>query len=189
MRTLAVGQLLEPGVTRYDEMPEYNYRSGIHRLIIAMRNLTPAEVEAVRHADVKLAFTVIGDVLIFQYRFGAVLPWSDAAYTWHKVPPAEQIRPPALTGEQRVLLEIILVEATTGIIHALRVVSMSPTMSRRLHEAINRQADAPFPASGLLSTYDAQQQRIFARYTSKQLRDRALASCTGGDTEDRPSPY
>lgn len=184
MRTLAVGQLLEPGVTRYDEMPEYNYRSGVHRLIIAMKNLTPEEIDAVRHADVKLAFTVIGDVLIFQYRFGAVLPWSDAAYTWHKVPAAEQIRPPQLVGDQRVLLESILVEATTGIIHALRVVSLSPSMSRRLHEAINRQADAPFPAD-----YDTQTRRVFATYTSRQLRDRALASCTGGDTTDRPSLY
>ena len=184
MRTLTVGHLLEPGVTRFDEMPEYNYRSGVHRLIIAMRNLTAKEIEAVKSATVKLAFTVIGDVIVFQYRFGTVLPWSDATYTWHKVSAAEQIRPRALTGEQRMMLEIILVEATTGIIQALRVVTMSPTMSRRLHEAINRQADAPFPTD-----YDAQLQRLFANYTSAQLRDRALASCTGGDTTDRPSPY
>lgn len=184
MRTLNVGQLLEPGVTRYDEMPEYNYRSGIHRLIIAMRNLTPEEIEAVQHASVKLAFTVIGDVLIFQYRFGSVLPWSDATFTWHKVPVAEQVRPPALSGEQRSLLEIFLVDAATGVIQAIRVVSMSPTMSRRLHEAITRQADAPLPAD-----YDEQARRVFAQYTSNQLRNRALASCTGGDTMDRPSPY
>jgi len=36
-------------------------------------------------------------------------------------------------------------------------------------------------------TVDA--RRVFETYSSRQLRDRALASCTGGDTTDRPSPY
>lgn len=184
MHTIFVGKLLKEGVTQYEEMPEYNFRSGVHRLIIAMKNLTPKEIDAVRHVDVKLAFTVIGEVIIFQYRFGAVLPWSDAAYTWHKVPISEQVRPRQLTGEQRVLLEIILVEATTGIVQAIRVVSLSPTFSQRLHTAINRQADNPMP-----DDYDAQTRRIFDNFTSGQLRARALGSCTGGDTVDRPSPY
>jgi len=183
-RQLAVGQPLEPGVTRYEELPEYNYRNGEHRLLLFMENITLDELAAVREGDAKFAFTVIGDVLIFQYRFGSALPWSDAAYTWHRVPEEEQIRPPALEGPQRAALLIILVEATTGIVQALRMVSLSPTMSRRLHEAINRQAAAPLPAD-----YDDQIRRIFERFTSKELRDLALASCTGGDVADRASPY
>lgn len=184
MRRIEVGQLFEPGVTHYEEMPEYNYRSGAHRLLIPMRNLRPEEIEAVRSADAKFAFTVIGDVIVFQYRFGSVLPWSDAAYTWHKVPAAEQIEPPQLTGNQRMLLEIILIEATTGIVQVIRVVSFSPTFSRRLHKAIREQAARPLPAD-----YDQQTAQIFARYTSKQLRDMTYASCSGGDQQDRPSPY
>lgn len=184
MRTLKVGEHLEPGVTRYDEMPEYNYRGGQHLLIIAMSRPTPEEIEAVRSAAVKLAFTVVDTILVFQYRFGSVLPWSDAVYTWHKVPPAEQVRPPRLSGEQRALLTIVLVAAATGVVEALRIVSMSPTFSQRLHRAIERQIDDTFPAD-----YDAQVARVFAAYTSRQLRDRALASCTGGDAVDRPSLY
>ncbi len=149
-----------------------------------MANLRPEEIAAVRSDTVKLAFTVVGPAIIFQYRVGAELPWSDAAYTWHKVPAEERVEPPALGGRQRAPLEIILVEATTGIVQAIRVVTMSPTMSRRLHEAIRRQAAAPLPAD-----YDAQVWRVFDSYTSAQLRDRAIASCTGGDDIDRPSPY
>lgn len=181
---LEVGQPLRPGVTRYPELPEYNYLSGGHGLVLYLLDITPAEREAVRRAPVKLAFAVIGDVLFFLYRFGTEIPWSDASYTWHKVPPEWQVRPPALTGEQRILLTIALVEASTGIVEAIRVVTMSPTMSRALHLAINRQADAPFPAD-----YDEQVRRVYAATTSNQLRRRAIASCTGGDTMDRPSPY
>jgi hypothetical protein len=184
MRTLKVGELLEPGVTEFKEMPEYNYRSGSHRLIIAMKNIRRVELLAVKSVPARFAFTVIGDVLVFQYRFGTTLPWSDAAYTWHKVPAAEQVRPPKLTGKQRILLEIVLVEAKLGIIEALRAVSLSPTFSQRLHKAINAQADAPMPAD-----YDAQVQHIFDTFTSAQLRDRAIASCTGGDDIDRDAPY
>lgn len=184
MPIIAVGQPLQPDVTRYQEMPEYNYRNGGHHLMIAMANIRPGELEAVKSAPANFAFTVVGDVLVFQYRFGAALPWSDAAYTWHKVPAAEQLRPPKLIGQERALLEIILVEATTGIVKAIRAVSLSPTFSQRLHTAINRQADAPMPAD-----YDAQVQRIFDTFTSAQLRDRAIASCTGGDDVDRDAPY
>lgn len=181
---LIVGDLMPGGQTQYDEIPEYNSRSGAHRLIIPMAQATAEEIEAVKTGDVKLAFTTIGDVIMFQARFGAIIPWCDAAYTWHKLPAEEQIRPPELTGNQRMMLTIILLEATTGEILAIRAVSMSPTMSKRLNAAINRQADAPFPAD-----YDEQAWGIFNRYSSQQLRDKALASCTGGDSTDRPSPY
>lgn len=184
MPTIAVGQPYQKGVTQFPEMPEYNYWRGGHRLAIFMAGITPDELAAVKSAPVQLAFTVVGDVLVLQYRFGAGLPWSDATYTWHKVTPVDQARPPKMIGQERALLEIILVEATTGIVKAIRVVSFSPTFTQRLHAAINRQADAPLPAD-----YDAQAQRVFKNFTSKQLRDRALASCTGGDDTDRPAPY
>lgn len=184
MRTIQVGQLFDPAITVWPETPEYNYRSGQHRLIIPLRRPRPDEVEAVRSGAAKFAFTTIGPVLVFQYRFGTVLPWSDALYTWHKVPVEERVEPTALTGEQRVPLQVFLVDAATGITQVIRVLSLSPTFSRRLHEAIRQQAAEPLPAN-----YDELAQRVLDTYTSRQLRDRAVASCTGGDDIDRPSPY
>ncbi len=185
MRTIEVGKLFDPRLTRWpDGVSEYNYRSGHHRLIIPLARPTPDEVEAVRFGAAKFAFTVIGPVIVFQYRFGTALSWSDALYTWHKVPVEERVEPAVLTGEQRVPLQVFLVDAATGIVQAIRILTLSPTFSRRLHEAIRRQAAEPFPAD-----YDAQARRVLATYTSRQLRDRALASCNGGDEVDRPSPY
>jgi hypothetical protein len=184
MYEVKVGKLFKAGVTHYEEMPEYNYRSGVHQLLIAMQHLRPEEIEAVRSARASFAFTVIKDVLVFQYRFGSVLSWSDAAYTWHKVSVAEQQLPPEVAGEQRAMLEIVLIEATTGIVKVIRAVSFSPTFTRRLHQAIRQQAVRPFSPD-----YDSQVRQIFAAFSSSQLRHKAIASCTGGDTVDRESPY
>lgn len=184
MHTIKVGELFDPALRVWPEAPEYNFRSGVHRLIIALRRPRADEVEAVRVGAAKFAFAVIGPVLVFQFRFGTALPWSDALYTWHKLPAGERVEPAALSGEQRVPLEVFLVDAATGVVRAIRVVTLSPTFSRRLHEAIRQQAAAPFPAN-----YDELAQRVLDTYTSKQLRDRALASCAGGDEIDRPAEY
>lgn len=184
MQIIEVGKLFAEGITEYTEMPEYNYRSGSHRLIIAMAGLSAREIEAVKSGDVKFAFTVIRDVLVLQYRFGSVLPWSDATYTWHKVPANEQVLPPEITGQQRATIEIFLIEATTGIVKAIRLVSFSPTFTKLLHKVIRGQAARPFP-----SDYDYQVQAVFRNYTSAELRKRALASCNGGDGVDRPATY
>lgn len=45
------------------------------------------------------------------------------------------------------------------------------------------------PPLGLAVNMPAEGQSSHETYSSRQLRDRALASCTGGDTTDRPSPY
>jgi hypothetical protein len=185
MRTIEVGKLFDPRLTRWDDgVSEYNYRGGYHRLIIPLARPTPDEIEAVRFGAAKFAFTTIGPVIVFQFRFGTAISWSDALYTWHKVPVEERVEPVTLTGEQRVPLEVFLLDAATGIVRAIRVLTLSPTFSRRLHEAIRRQAAEPFP-----DNYDELAAHVLTNYTSRQLRDRALASCTGGDGVDRPSPY
>lgn len=179
MRTIAVGQLLAPGVRHYDEIPEYNYRGaepgGYHRLILPLRHPRSIEIRAFKTGTAEFAFGLIGPALVFLYRFGPAIGWGDAFYTYHKLPAAEQTLPPVLTGQQRALVECILVEANTGIVKALRVVSFSPDFSRLLHEAIRKQAAAPYPAD-----YDRQVRALMDKYDTQQLLAQAQARCFGG---------
>ena len=184
MHVLQVGKPLNPNVSTWPPMPEYNYRDGSHELVIAYPNPHKREIEAVGEATAHFAFTVVRDILVFQYRFGAAVPWSDCGYNWHRLPEDERVLPEDPAPDERAVLRVIFIDANTGIIKALRVLTFSHTFTRRLHQAIRAQAARPFPAD-----YAQQAAVLFQNYSTKALRRRALASCTGGDQWDRPAPF
>lgn len=185
MRTVTVGELLTPGVTCLPQIPEYNYRGGYHILVVSYERLVKAEIEAFRTGAAYFSLSVFGDVLVFQFRFGAVLPWSDCTFTWHKVT-AEEQQLPSVTyvGEERTLITAILAEATTGIVKVMRVLSFTPDFTRALHQAIADQAARPFP-----SNYDALAVKVLRDYSSRDIRNRSIASCKGGDNYNRQAPF
>jgi hypothetical protein len=82
------------------------------------------------------------------------------------------------------MLHVIFIDANTGIVEALRVLTFSHSFTKRLHKAIREQAARPFP-----DHYDQQAKLLFVNYSTKQLRQRALASCTGGTHHDNPAPF
>jgi hypothetical protein len=184
MQKFEVGTPFEPGITSYEEIAQYSCRSGMHFLILPLANISQAEMKAVTEGNAYFAFTTIGDVLIFQYRFGAALSWSDSAYNWYLVPEEERELPRDPGEEGHPLLSVILIEATNGLVAGLRLVSFSPTFARELRDALVQQASRPKPTD-----FIQQARRIFVRYSSKQLRRMALSSCIGGDDYDRPAPF
>jgi hypothetical protein len=119
------------------------------------------------------------------FRFGdrpdRGIPWSDAPSSVH-LTAAEQggvlaVPDPHITLESRAVLEIVLVDAATGIIKALRDVSLSPEFTRALHQAIREQAEAPFDRRA----YDRALQEAYRRWPTSEamLRD-AQARTRGG---------
>jgi hypothetical protein len=184
MQVITVGKPLNPDVDHWPDMPEYNYLADGHELLISYPNLRQQEIDAVWEATARFAFTVVGDIIVFQYRFGAALPWSDCGYNWHRVPEEERTLPPEPEPEERALLRVILIDANTGIVKALRLMTFSHTFTKRLHQAIREQAARPLPTN-----YTEHARMLFINYSTKELRRRALASCTGGSQDDRPSPF
>lgn len=76
------------------------------------------------------------------FRFERVMPWSDASFNWHLMLEEERVLPRTLEGEERPMLEILLIQANGGRLAAMRHVSMSPEFGRALHEAIRRQVES-----------------------------------------------
>jgi hypothetical protein len=74
-----------------------------------------------------------------------IILWSDAPYTWHMVPAEQRSGPPELAPGQGGLLTIILVNAETGLVGALRAVSLAPRFSRHLHTPWSREGRAARP--------------------------------------------
>ena len=103
----------------------------------------------------------------------------DCSYQWHRVSPEERTGPPAwedTSPQLRALASIILVEATNGIILALRSVSYSPEFTRSLHRAIADQAALPYDQA----EHEAAVADIVRRNTTDQIWQRCAIRCEGG---------
>lgn len=180
MHELRVGQPYHPGRKRWPEGAEYNYRAGGHELAIRLSRPMPAEIEGVRRGQSEFALYASGDQLLLLYRFGAPgagLPWSDAPYSWHEAPAEQRQLLPETEGAARALLTVVLLDADTGLIRALRAVTFSPAFTTALHAAIRAQAGQPWSEA----LYDANRALLYGRYpTTEALLAACAIRCQGG---------
>ena len=166
MFKIEVGELYHPAMTRWLEGNEYNYRSGMHELLLRFGTPTADEIEAVQSGRAQYALAVTGDVIWFLFRYEG-LQWQDAAYSWHLVPEVERRLPEPMPSEtHRMAIHTVLIDADTGIVKALRYLTFTPVFTHALHEAIKKQAAMPWPGR---EAYDAQIADIYTRYTTEQM--------------------
>jgi hypothetical protein len=172
-----VGKLYHTNRTKWPENVEYNYRGGAHELRLFYPSPTDSEIAAVRSGEARFALYPYLDVIFFCFKFGDH-PWSDSPYNIHLVGEAERQLPSDVdNAEQRALLTTFMIDANTGILKAMRAVSLSSAFTRTLHAAIWKQHEQPFPPD-----YDAQIQRVYASYTSSKIANTmAIAKCRGGE--------
>lgn len=174
-----VGKLYSPNRTRWPEAVDFNYRQGVFELRLFFGSPSSREIRDVERGPCEFALFTEGDLVVLLYRFGQTVAWSDAPYSWHLVPQEQRTLPEAaLGGERRDTMQIILIDAATGIIRALRIVSFSPAFSAALRLAIREQASRPWPGD---AEYNRQVQALYQRYpTSEMLLRVAKIRTVGG---------
>lgn len=193
MQLLRVGEPYILGRRTWPEGAEYNYRAGGHELRFFWANPTPEEVEGIRIGQAGFALLVTGPVIWFLYQFQGACAWSDAPYSWHLVRGEDRVVPPtpweperrvrtlpdmAWTPETRALLHVTLVDAATGIVRALRVLTLSPEFTRALHKAILEQTVTRWDEQ----EYEDVRERAYEMYPATEAMVRnAAVHCRGGD--------
>jgi hypothetical protein len=179
MTIFAVGQLYNPNRTSWPEAVQYNYMAGEHHLHLFMRQPTQTEVQAVKTGPAEFALVTEGILIVLLYHF-APIPWSDAPYSWHMTPADQRALPADVPDGSGALLTIILTDAATGIVKAIRAVGLSTDFTNKLHAAIRAQAARPFDQTA----YDDQLNRVYARYPKTELLlSKAIARYTAGTPE------
>jgi hypothetical protein len=178
---LAVGKPYAPWRTTWPEGADYNFRGDQHELRIFLEGATPREIAAIGSGPVEfgLLSEPSGLGLFLVTRFGETT--FACSYSWYRTARATGDRtwPPLweeTSPELRALLHIILVEATTGIVLALRAVSFSPEFTRAIHRAITQQAAAPDHRGAHEAWVDAMTQ-----FSTDQLGDQCTVRCQGGE--------
>lgn len=158
-----VGSLYHPARTSWPECAQYAYRGGGHELVLFLGAPSNAERDSVRIGLAEFALFVEPPVIVIVYRFAPALPWSDAPFSWHLVPEDERVLPPPVDDAppaERGMLAVTLVDATTGLVRALRMLTWSPEFTRAVHRAIVAQSIAP--AEG----YDLALAAVYARHAT-----------------------
>ena len=165
MYKLEVGKPYQPGRRRWPEGVDYNWRSGGHELRLFLGGATRHEVEAVRSGPVQFGFFAEPEGLFLIARFGTRLSF-DCSYNWHRLSADDRTLPPPseeTSPKLRAILTIILVEATSGVVLALRGVTFSPEFTRAIHRAIAVQAAGASVRAG----HQRWAEALTARYTAK----------------------
>jgi hypothetical protein len=112
-------------------------------------------------------------------RFGPRLSF-DCSYNWHRVSENDRTLPPPTeetSPELPALLTILLIEATSGVVLAIRTVTFSPEFTRALHRAIGDQVGAPYEKA----SHERWADETTRRLSTDQLWERCTTRCRGGD--------
>lgn len=161
MRHLEVGQLFEPGRTRYPETVKFDFTQGGPILLLFYASPTESEIQSCRSGNLKFGFVELNGIIFILYKFDG-MPWSDAPYSVHLSAPFELAE---IEGGMGFGLQIYLVDADTGILKVIRYVGLGHDFSERFKEAILKQKEQPFNQAD----YDRTIQRVYSQYSTKDL--------------------
>lgn len=178
IQTYQIGELYCPTRTIWEERNEWNYRADSHDLLITWKEPTPFEIKMVRESRVEFRIYEFGSAIFFLFRFGDG-PWCDNPYSWHLVNEADRTLPdPEPLLNARALLDIFLVDASTGILKAMRCCTFSPEFTSKLEAMVREQAARPFDRD----IHDEDIRITYYNYrTSNDLAKAAVLRCFGGD--------
>jgi hypothetical protein len=174
-----VGEQFIPGRSQYPQGVRFEYTESGPYLIFTFRNPSPKEIEAARKGKVELALHETAPVLWLLHRIEGLEQWSDCPFsiriydgTGRRFDWSEPIEEGQGLG-----LNIVLVEASTGILLVQRLVGLSTRFSRELRSTILRQLEQPFSKED----YAAEINRIYANYSTKTLLSWATVKCKIGE--------
>lgn len=140
-----VGEPYLRGHRRWPEGTQFTCARNRFELTLFQAEIGEGAVSDLRQGAAEFALIVDLPLIVFAHRFGGLSTWSDVPFSWHLQPSANRVLP-SLTNspDARDLLWLTLVGSRDGIIHAQRGMTLSPTFSFALRQAILAQATTFF---------------------------------------------
>lgn len=124
-------------------------------LRLLYRNATPSEVHAIQHGTAAFALAYHEELIWFLYRFHPAIAWSEAPFSQHLVREQHRGIPQPQTGDKHYLLNVVLADADTAVILAIRQITLTSEMSQTLHNMYNQQSQT-LPVSQHVYNYRAE---------------------------------
>ncbi len=144
-------------------------------LHLVFDGIQPAELNAVKAGKAEFGVYTEGDQLFFLYRFGStIIPWSDVPYHVALENKHRPVNLQLLTEQSRALLLVILVDAKTSAIRALRQVTLTPEVTRALWQGVLLQDQKTPPFD-----YDYYIEKVYTRLSSANMAERGVTGVGG----------
>lgn len=178
MHAYRVGHRYHPDVRRWPEIGQLRITPDGVELALFMARITPQEIADIRTGVAEFAWVDGEHVAVLGYRFGGEgRGWSDNPYHPGRDRHAGL---PAGAGEadKHLVVSVVLVDADTGLIVAMRQTTWPPGFVRRVAETVNRMLATGYREAAHDGALDA----IYSRYPSSEalVSERADITCVGG---------
>lgn len=178
MHILQVGKLYDPARTQWPEGPHASLTGAGCSLVVFLDSPDEEEIRQIRAGAAEFAWADCGEVAILCFRFG-VLPWMDAPNVPWTEPESRRGAPVGDAGNG-LALQVILVDAATGIVKGLRLLSWEPGFAEAVRQTIRRQLASPRNDRAAALRLDA-----LYRLDSSALAEHAAVRCLGGADASR----
>lgn len=110
-------------------------------LQIGMPNLVRTEVRSIRQDPMKADIAVDGPLILWVFQFGTLI--FDAPFDARIIPAHTRWLPDIENDQQRLAIEVHLVDTATNVLRALRHVTLSPALTLRFLVAVQHQLADP----------------------------------------------
>lgn len=173
-----VGTLYHQNRTEWPERTDWRIHGAEHELRLFLRNPSPTEIRGVRKDPVEFGFLERPPVVFLLFRFLPSMPWSDQPFHWKLQERVEEAPDPAEVGAaEHATATILLINAATGILEAIRYVSLSPSFSRSLHQVLWRQIETDWPGE---ANYQAAINAAYLEFTDSNAMANVARKAMGG---------
>lgn len=188
----SVGKPFDPQVKQWPEGGMYIYHQEVHHYLLLFHHIRLFEQRAFERGTARFGLYVEEDVIIVLLKMDDThgrqgIKWLDAPYSWHLVPAQAQTLPEppeAIPADLGAIFTLFLIEASTGIITAMRSLNVSHDFTKHLHQAIREQTTRPFDKQAYLRQIEALRRKF---PTPLSMAQAAQARCLGGIYEQSGS--
>lgn len=160
MKTLEVGKLFKEGVIRYSEGIRFDITDSGCNLMLYFNEPDSAEIECVQRGEVRYGYYKENNVIMLLFKFGT-LQWIDAPYSIHLSKNLTELQ--EIKEGFGFAVNVYLIDARTGVLKAIRLISFSTRFSQMLKSDIENQKELTF------ENFDLNLNNIYRKYTTNQL--------------------
>lgn len=165
MQNYEVGKLFEQGRTRYQETIKFDFTQGGPILFVILDRPSEKEIENIRSGKMQIGIYTKDEIIFMLFKFGS-LNWVDAPYSVHLSKPFDFME---LSERKGYGLQILLIDASTGILKVIRYIGLPTAFSKKFKQAVLEQKERPFDNI----KYDQKINAIYGNYSTDDLVERA----------------